>query len=304
MRKATTSRITRAPSKPAVMPKPVTTPASGTGTTTPKPTTTTRPMTTARPAAKPKLISRPKPKTTPVPKPIPTPLVGPPIIVTLPTPVADNGLLNQIPPESPAPPPVVSLPVPPLIITVGGQPPAPASIVEWALDGKPKPATTDSTLPGGIHLDTAVPLPSNPEKPAIIEWASHDPAPAPQPILAPQPIDGVLTGGINLDKAGYAVVESEQAKPGYMVVESDSQPPTATHAPTESSATGLPLADAVPAESEATGLPLITTPPAPVVPVISIPPNHAIEDISSIQIGDVIIVAIKLLPKTDMEVMP
>jgi hypothetical protein len=282
MKKATTPRITRAPSKPATTPKPVTTPVSGTGTTTPKPTTTTRP------AAKPKFITRPKPKgtPTPTPKPITTPVVGPPVVVTLPAPITDNGPMNQIPPESPTPPPVVSLPVPPLIITVGPVTPVSnkpgifdrPSIVEWSLNGTPKPpATTDGVLSGGTNLDMEAPVLSkpdatissgvhldatqpNPEKPASTEWTNQHQAPAPQPTPTPPTKDGVLTGGINLDKA-------------------------------------------VPTQSEATGVPLITTMPLPTpsVPVIAIPPNRAIEDVSSIQVGDVIIIAIKVMPRADSD---
>ena len=267
MRKATNHKITRAP-KPAVTP------------------TGSAPTITTHPASKPKLLSRPRTKATP--KPIPTPLVGPPVIV--PVPVAEIPLQEQMPPIAPMPTPpaeaTTTAPTPPVEAPVPTPPvnvaPAPspvnaapatstdtgiASVVEWAIDGKKPPENPVLPL---VEVGPTVPailtVPPAAETPAIVEWASKD---------IPPPTD-----------AGATPPEGVAPAP---IVESD---PAPVPAPTESDP------ETAPTESEATGLPLTTEPPppAPTVPVFSIPPTHAVEDVSSIQIGDVLIVAIKVMP--------
>ncbi len=85
--------------------------------------------------------------------------------------------------------------------------------------------------------------------------------------IKPQVVDDAAVPG------GYTVVESEAAdakKPGYTVIESDSTEP------------------AVP-------------PSSPSVPAVMIPMGQAMEEISSIQIGDVLIIAVKVQPKQEPE---
>ncbi|WP_394793154.1 hypothetical protein [Armatimonas sp.] len=286
-----TPRITRAPKKATV-----------------------KPVAVKAPTAKPKLVSRPKPKTTskPAPKPIETPLLGPPVVVAAPAPTtaSTNGPLNQIPPKSPGSP--VEQPgtpsapiVPPLIITIPPESPTPpAQTVILTSSGDKKASgyavVESETIPPAT--DTAVPVGY-----IVVESDATPPVPAPAeseatglPLVAPAP-----TATEDAAKpANYLVVESELAdtkKPGYTVVESDSEP--GTKAPAESSSTGLPLTDAVPPgyaviESDS------TPEPVPAIPTVTIPPSHAVEDVSSIQIGDVLIIAVKVMPKAEPEAEP
>jgi hypothetical protein len=157
-------------------------------------------------------------------------------------------------------------------------PPVPGkpSIVEWSITGTEKPPTEES--------------------PAIIEWAANGGPPAASDAALP---------------AGYAVVESDAQKPGYAVVESEVR--------AESDTTDLPLiappipaveASAPPAESSATGLPLAPGDTAPSVPTVSIPPGQGFGEVSSVQIGDTLILVMKIAPvvaivaDTDAEVTP
>ena len=338
--------ITKAPKKTTSTPKPVTPPPPAASSTPAKPAAV------KATAAKPKLVSRPKPKPAPkpAPKPIATPLLGPPVVATIPVPTATpaptvastNGPLHQIPPESPAPPPMELIePViqsKPLIITIPPESPAPpaeTAILTSSGDKKASgyavvesevitPPTTDATVPTGY---------------IVVESASQPPTVASAeseatglPLVAPAPAESETTGvplvapppGTPNDAAkpanylvveseikpddiavpgGYTVIESETAdakKPGYTVIESDSE--QMAKAPAESDATGLPLID----ESSSTGLPLTDASPnpAPSIPTVTIPPSHALEDVSSIQIGDVLIIAVKVMPKAEQETEP
>jgi hypothetical protein len=233
--------------------------------------------------------------------------------------IQSKPLIITIPPESPAPPANIA------ILTSSGDKKATGyAVVESEVI---TPPTTNATVPTGyIVVESA-------SQPPTVAHAESEatglpliaPAPAESettgvPLAAPPPgtpsdaakpanylvVESEIKPQIVDDAAvpgGYTVIESETAdakKPGYTVIESDSEPGTKAQA--ESDATGLPLIG----ESSSTGLPLsdAVPPPAPSIPTVTIPPSHAVEDVSSIQIGDVLIIAVKVMPKAEQEVEP
>ncbi|WP_309721546.1 hypothetical protein [Armatimonas sp.] len=306
--------------------------------------TAAKPKLVSRPKPKPTAKPAPKPIDTPLlgppvfaTSPVPTATPAPTVAYT-------NGPLHQIPPESPAPAPMELIePViqsKPLIITIPPESPAPpaeAAILTSSGDKKASgyavvesevtPPATDAKVSSGY---------------VVVESDSQPPTIAPAeseatglPLVAPAPAESKTTGiplaapppGTPSDAAkpanylvveseikpqvvddaavpgGYTVIESETAdakKPGYTVIESDSEP--GAKATSESDATGLPLIS----ESSSIGLPLsdAVPPPAPSIPTVTIPPSHALEDVSSIQIGDVLIIAVKVMPKAEPEMEP
>ena len=96
-------------------------------------------------------------------------------------------------------------------------------------------------------------------------------------VKPPQATDAAVPGG-------YTVIESETvdaSKPGYSVVESDST---------------------VIATAEATAPTAMS--PTPSVPTVMIPMGQAMEEVSSFQIGDVLIIAVRVQPAPAPEVEP
>jgi hypothetical protein len=149
----------------------------------------------------------------------------------------------------------------------------------------PKPAANPASTNGPLHQippespdppPTEIVEPVIQSKPLIITIPPENPAPS----VSEAPASPVTEG--TTKPANYLVIESEvkevsQASDvavtdGYTVVESET-------------------ADMV-------------TPPIPSVPMVTIPPNHAIENVSSLQLGDVLIIAVKVQPAPAQEVEP
>ena len=331
--------ITKAPKKATSTTKPVTPPPPAASPPSAKPTavkaTAAKPKLVSRP--KPKTAAKPAPKpietpllgppvvVAPVPSTastngplhqIPPESPGPPPTELVEPVIQSKPLIITIPPESPAPPAEA------VILTSSGDKKASGyAVVESEVI---TPPATDASVPTGYIVVESDAQPSAPT-PAESEATGL-------PLIAPAPAESETTGvplaapplGTPSDAAksanylvaeseikpqgvddaavpgGYTVIESETAdakKPGYSVVESDSEPEA--KAPAESDATGLPLIG----ESSSTGLPLADAAPqpSPYVPMVTIPPSHALQEVSSIQIGDVLIIAVKVMPKVEPE---
>ncbi|WP_395144905.1 hypothetical protein [Armatimonas sp.] len=290
--------ITKAPKRTTSTAKPVTPPAAN--------TTPTKPAAVKATATKPKLLSRPKPKAAakPAPKPIETPLLGPPVIVAAPSPTvaSTNGPLHQIPPESPSLPPIELvesvIQSKPLIITIPPEsptPPAEATILTSSGDKKASgyavvesevtPPVTDAAVPTGyIVVESDATPPAAPGvSEAPVPPATEDAAKPANYLVVESEIKPQQASDAAVP-SGYIVIQSETddtKKPGYSVVESDSTI-TATAEGTDPTA----------------------TPPTPSVPTVTIPTGQAMEEVSSIQIGDVLIIAVRVQPAPAPEVEP
>ncbi len=165
---------------------------------------------------------------------------------------------------------------------------------------QPKPKTTVNPTPKPIETPllgppvvVAMPAPTleptelvEPviqSKPLIITIPPEIPTP-PAEAAIPKP-SGVVGFPLATEKppATDATVPT-----GYIVVESDDTTPAPQTA--QSTDAELPLA--------------VKPPPAPTVPTVTIPPSHAVEEVSSIQIGDVLIIAVKVQPAPAPETTP
>ena len=152
------------------------------------------------------------------------------------------------------------------------------------LISRPKPKATAKPAPAAKPIETpllgppvivAIPAPAPP--------ATEDAAKPANYLVVESEIKPQVVGDAAVP-GGYTVIESETAdtkKPSYSVVESDS---TAT----------------VTAE----GTDLVVTPPSPSVPTVVIPAGQAMEEISSFQIGDVLIIAVRVQAAPTPEVTP
>ncbi|WP_309714872.1 hypothetical protein [Armatimonas sp.] len=291
-------RITKAPKKVTGTAKPVTLQPSAAASSTPA-----KPAAVKAPTAKPKLVSRPKPKTIAklAPKPVETPILGPPVAVVTPAPttVSTNGPLHQIPPESPSLPveqpgtPAAPI-VPPLIIMIPPESPAPpaeAAILTSSGDKKTSgyavvesevtPPAIDAAVPTGYIVVESDASPSVSE--AQVPPASEDATKPANYLVVESEIKTQVVGDAAVPN-GYTVIESETvdaSKPGYSVVESDSTL-TATVEGTD------PVAPQ----------------PTPSVPTVTIPTGKAMDEVSSFQIGDVLIIAVRVQPTPAPEVEP
>ena len=282
--------ITKAPKKASSTTKPVTPPPPVASSTPAKPAAV------KATAAKPKLVARPKPKVPakPATRPVETPVLGPPVVVTPPpttvpaTAASTNGPLHQIPPESPTPPPTEIIePVlvtKPLIITIPPESPTPPA------DTVILPPSGDKKASGYAVVESELIQPSSeavvPAGYLVVESDSTPPVPAPAeseatglPLMTPSP-----TATEDATKPANCLVVESEIKPqvigdaavpgGYTVIES------------ETADTTKPGYSVV--ESDST-------------PTVMIPAGQAMEDISSIQIGDVLIIAVKVQAKQEPE---
>jgi hypothetical protein len=178
--------------------------------------------------------------------------------------IQSKPLIITIPPESPVPPADSSI-----LTSSGDKKTSGYAVVE----SEATPPATDAAIPTGyivVESDAAPPpapiVSEAPAPPATEDAAKPANYLVVESEIKPQVVDDAAVPG------GYTVVESEIAdtkKPGYSVVESDS---------TE-----------------------LAAPPSPSVPAVMIPTGQAMEEISSIQIGDVLIIAVKVQTKQEPE---
>ena len=195
-----------------------------------------------------------------------------PISSTIPPPadliepvIQSKPLIITIPPESPTPPAEAA------ILTSSGDKKASGYAV---VESEATPPVADAAVPTGYIVveSDAAPPPTPSVSEATAPSATEEAAkPANYLVveseIKPQVVEDTAVPG------GYTVIESEIAdakKPGYSVVESDSTEPAAP-------------------------------PPSPSVSAVMIPMGQAMEEISSIQIGDVLIIAVKVQPKQEPE---
>jgi hypothetical protein len=115
-------------------------------------------------------------------------------------------------------------------------------------------------------------------KPLIITIPPENPAPAPSVSEAPTP-----------------PATEDAAKPAnYLVIESETKPQLVDDAAVPSGYTVI--------ESEVADTKPTAPPSSPSVPTVVIPPCKAMEEISSFQIGDVLIIAVRVQPAPTPEV--
>jgi hypothetical protein len=185
-------------------------------------------------------------------------------------------LIITIPPESPAPPAEAAI-----LTSSGDNKTSGYAVVESEVT----PPATDAPVPTGYIVveSSAAPSPAPSVSEAPILPATEDATKPANYLVVESEIKTQVVGDAGVP-GGYTVIESEVAdttKPGYSVVESDS---TAT------------------ATDEGTGP--MATPPTPGVPTVVIPTGKAMDEVSSFQIGDVLIIAVRVQPTPAPEVEP
>jgi hypothetical protein len=190
--------------------------------------------------------------------------------------IQSKPLIITIPPESPAPPAETA------ILTSSGDKKASGYA---AVESEVTPPVTDAAVPTGYIVveSAAAPSPAPSVSEAPVPPTTEDAA-KPANYLV---VESEIKPQVETDVAvpgGYTVIESETvdaSKPGYSVVESDS---TAT--------------------ATVEGTDPVATPPTPGVPTVVIPAGKAMDEVSSFQIGDVLIIAVRVQPAPAPEVEP
>ena len=98
----------------------------------------------------------------------------------------------------------------------------------------------------------------------------------------------------SVSEAQVPPVTEDTTKPAnYLVIESEIKPSQASDSAVTDGYTVV--------ESEAADM---VASPIPSVPTVTIPPDHAIENVSSLQLGDVLIIAVKVQPTSVLETEP
>ncbi len=156
---------------------------------------------------------------------------------------------------------------------------------------RPKPKTTVNPTPKPIETPLLGP-------PVVVAMPAPtlEPTELVEPVIQSKPLIITIPPEIPTPAAENAILTSADDKKPSGVVEL----PLATEKPPVTDAT-VPTGYIV-VESDATDLPqAVEPPPAPAVPTVTIPAGQAMEDISSIQIGDVLIIAVKVQAKQEPE---